>query len=258
MGNQKLDANVIGIISANAGCLNKSEVFVGDDIVNISLYKGISDTKKSSFYVTAAKNDTLLSIKAVREDLDEQSAQRMNEDLVKRIQNVCPDYVIVEAVVNEEENAKSDEQPVMVMLSGKNEFMADERLVKHIGNEVAEWMEELKVMKSAKVSKKEAESYQLEYEKIMSVNLLPHDDSEPEHDYSNAMTTITLIFAIISIFFYDMCVFPVVTIVAGIFSSYRCYKNNNIRATVICAICIVIGIVFTYFGWQEFRETMFK
>lgn len=257
MGNQKLDANVIGIISANTGCLYKSEVFVGDDIVNVSLYKAVSETKKGSFFVTATKNDTLLSIKEVREDLDEQSARRMNEDLVKRIQSSCPDEVTVEAVVNEAEDAKPDEQPVMVMLSGKNDFTADEKLVKLIGNEVADWMEELKVMKSAKVSKKQAESYQLEYEKIMSVNLLPHD-KEPEHDYSNAMTMVTLIFAIISIFFYEMCVFPVVAIVAGVFSAYRCYKNNNIKATIICAVCIVIGIVFTYFGWQEFRDTMFK
>lgn len=257
MGIQKLDANVIGIISANTGLISKSEVFVGDEIVKISLYNAVSEAKKGSYFVTATKNDTLLSIKEVREDLDEQSSLRMNEDLIKRVQSICPEGVSVDAVVNEAEDAKADEQPVMVMLSGKKDFVADDKLAKYIGNEIAEWIEELKVMKSAKVSKKQAESYQLEYEKIMSADLIPHD-KEPEHDYSHVMTTITLIFAIISIFFYDMCVFPVVAVVAGVFSAYRCYKNNNIKAAIICAVCIVIGVVFAYFGWQEFKETMFK
>ena len=250
MEKQKLNEQVIGVISDSTNCISKSDAFVGDKVFNISVFS--EGNKSNTYYVVATDNDVLLSIRSVREDLDENSASRMNQDIIRRVSESIFEGIKVSAVRNEAEDAEECEQPIMLKIKSESELSKDSKEIKIICSEINDWLDELVVMKSAKVSKTQAESYQMEYEKIMSADLLPHDN-EAANDYSNVMCAITFVSAVISIFFYKMCVFPVITVVSGIFAAYRCYTNKNYKACVICGICLIIGIVFTYIGWKEFK-----
>lgn len=254
LGNQKLDEHVINVISNSGGCIHKTDAFVGDKVYKISIFEAEKEQEENCYYIAAAYEEVLLTIGAVRSDLDENSAARMGLDLVKRMETAFDGTAEVSAVRSETEESG---QPVIIKVRTDISLTDNPKKIKIICSDITDWLDELTVMKSAKVSQKQAESYQQEYEKIMSANLIPHDNEEPK-DFSYTMSIISAVFAVISVFFYQMCVFPVITIVAGAFSGYRCFKNKNNIALVICLVSVVVGIIFAYVGWQEFFNSMKK
>lgn len=257
MEKQILDDNLTLLISDSARCLKKKNAYVGEKNYTLCLFAGEEENDKNTCYIAATENDVLLSIGTIRDDLDEMSAERMNKDLIKRLSDLLGNNIEVVSVVSSEKNTHETEQPLLIKIVSTKKLSADDKIISMSCSEINDWLDELVVMKSAKVTQKQYESYQQEYEKIISANLIPHDKQEPK-DYSTMMSIITAVCAIMSIFFYEMCVFPVITIVSGVFSSYRCYSNKNYKALVICILGIVIGIIFTYFGWTEFTSSMNK
>ncbi|MGN0164660.1 MAG: hypothetical protein ACI39R_00615 [Lachnospiraceae bacterium] len=251
MGKQILDENVMNLISGTENRIYQYHTFVGDKEYNISVF---SEQSENVYYVVVSDNDTLISIQSVREDLDEKTAARMNKDLIKRIRESLPESYQIESVRSDAESVSECEQPVMLKINTSEKLVGEDGKIIIISSEITDWMNELKVIPTSKVSKQQAEDYQMEYEKIMSADMIPHE--KDEKDFSRTMCLITLIFAIVSVFFYDMCFFPVITIVSGIFSAYRCYTNKNNTSLVICIICIVVGIVFTCIGWNQFTLSM--
>lgn len=257
MGNQNLDESVINVISDSNACIYKTDAFVGEKIYKISFFSGEKAQQGNCYYIAAAEEDVLLTIGTVRSDLDESSAARMGLDLVKRIEGAFEGTAKAAAVRSEAEEAGESGQPVIVKVRTDINLAENPKKIKIICSDITDWLDELTVMKSAKVSQKQAESYQQEYEKIMSANLIPHDDEEPK-DFSYTMSIISAVFAVVSVFFYQMCVFPVITIVAGSFSAYRSFRNKNNIAVIICLVSIVVGLIFAYVGWQEFFDSMRK
>ncbi len=254
MGKQVLDESVIGIISDNANCINKSDVYVGSKVYSVSLFSDKKNKKSGLYYAVAADKDTLLSISAVRDDLDENSAERMNSDLLKRVANSLGNGAEVSPVVSGAEDAVATKQPIMLKIKTDADFKTDTKSFKIVCSDINDWMEELAVMKTAKVSKKQAETLKSEYDKIMATNMIPHDEDQVK-DYSFTMGIISMTFAIISIFFHSMCLFPVITMMTSLFSGYRSYVNKNTRALVLCVLAMIIGIIFAYIGWQDFFKT---
>lgn len=250
---QKLDESVVNIISDNSNCISKADAFVGDKVYNISIYMDSADKKAGCYYVAASEGDVLLSISSVREDLDVKSAERMNFDLIKRLETALDGVAEISAVVNDAEDADETKQPVMVKIKTDIDLKNDEKTIKIIRSDITDWLEELTVMHTAKVSEKQAADFKQEYDKIMSANVMPHDEAK---DYSFTMAIFAMAFALISIFYHEMALFPVITMITALFSGYRAYSNKNYKALVLCIISMIVGIVFGYIGWKNFSISM--
>ncbi len=250
MGKTFFDESITNIITDSSKCIADSEAYVGDKVYNVGIYKG----ENKPVYVVCTENNSLLCMESIRPDLDKISAEKMFEDINKRIRN-SSEGTDVSAVYNPDESAGILKQPLVFEIKNGSLTADNAKGCRIIMNEVADWLDELSVMKSAKLSASETESFQQEYEKIISTEFLPHKDDSVK-DYSNTMTIVCVIFALLGIFFYSTCVFPVMAVVAGGFTAYRCFANKNTKAGIVCLLCVAAGLVFTYFGWTSFSESI--
>ncbi len=250
MGKTIFDESITNIITDNNKCIAGSEAYVGDKVYNIGIYR--SDMRLA--YVVCTENNNLLCMDSIRPDLDRISAEKMFEDINRRIRSSSGE-IEVNPVCNPDENAGILKQPLVFEIKNGSFSDGDLKNSRIIMNEVADWLDELGVMKSAKLSASETESFQQEYEKIISTEFLPHKDDSVK-DYSNTMTVVCILFALLGVFFYSTCVFPVMAVVAGGFTAYRCFANKNKTAGIVCLLCVAAGLVFTYFGWISFSESI--
>lgn len=250
------DGRTSEIIEDSSRNIISKDGYVGDDIYKINLNTGELFKDKTEYFLYATLNKSLICINDVRKDLDEGSAGRMLGDLVKKISNSCEiiPSLEVDLVSNPNEDAKNIEQPIVIRIVSSYIFKAEDKLSKVICNDVIDWLDELKVMKSAKVSEREKENYHQEYEKIMSASLIPHEEQEIKN-YSTTMSILTLTITILGIFIRNMCVLPVVAAVSAFFSGYRCYTNKNTICCIICAVCGVVALICAYVGWNEFMTS---
>jgi hypothetical protein len=249
-----LDEKVIGVISDTSKCVYETDGFVGDKIYKIGFFHAGKDKENELYYIAATEENMLITIGTVRSNLDEISAVNMSKDIIKRENNCLNEAGGEKAAFIEHDGDDILKQPVLIMLSVSEKLQKGSAMAKKLANEIIDWLDELTVMKTAKVSQKEAENYQQEYEKIMSAELIPHEDDSK--DYSSTMSIFCVICAIISIFFYSMCVMPVITAVSSGFSAYRCYSNKNYKSMIACIVAFIIGVVFTYVGWNAFRGSI--
>lgn len=250
MGKTFFDESITNIITDSSKCIAGTEAYVGDKVYNIGIYKG----ETRSVYVVCTENNSLMCMDSIRPDLDKISAEKMFEDINKRVRNLSGE-ADVNTVCNPDENAGILKQPLIFEIKNGKLTAEEIKSSRIIMNEVADWLDELSVMKSAKLSARETETFQQEYEKIISTEFLPHKDDSVK-DYSNTMTIVCIIFALLGVFFYSTCVFPVMAVVAGGFTAYRCFANKNTAAGVVCLLCVAAGLVFTYFGWTSFSESI--
>lgn len=258
MGRIVFDSRVSEVISDSSKVVIIKDGFVGDSIYKIGVNKGDITSTKKEFILYATLNSELICINNVRNDLDEGSAERMLLDIVRKIQNDCEiiPNIDVSIISNPNEEAKFVEQPIAIRLCSDYDFSADDKLSKVICNDIIDWLDELSVMKTAKISDKEKENYQQEYEKLMSASLIPHDESEIKN-YSSTMAIVTAAITIVGIFIRSMCVIPIIALVSSFFSGYRCFTNKSKVPGIICGVCGVVALICAYIGWQEFF-TSFK
>lgn len=247
------DDRISDILTDSSRIIITRDGYVGQGIYKINLIRGERKSNSNEYFLYAMADKTLICIKDIRTDLDEFSAKRMLGEIIKKLRNSCEiiPSMDIELVANPDAEAKNVEQPVVLRIVTSYELCQEDKLSKMMCNDLIDWLDELTVMKSLMVSEKEKETYHQEYEKIMSANLIPHEDSEIKN-YSTTMAILTLTITVLGIFIRSMCVIPVIAMVASFFSGYRCFANKNKVCGIICIVCGIIAVICAYFGWTEF------
>ena len=253
-----LSEQIIKTVSDLSDCIYRQEAYLDEKTMMVSVFQ-TEEEKKTVYYVAVSENNTLCCLKNIREDLDKLSASNAFGELVKRIEGIFSDANVaakVLMVVNEEDE-DTNNNPLIVRLSGTQKALDEASCRKMICSEFADWMDYVKMVETKKLSQKEEARIKADYDRLMNGTLPGEIDPEKSNRNSSSMMAIvTLIATILGIIWKDIMVFQVIGMIAGGFAAYRCYSVDNKKGLVVCIICFIASAVFLYVGYKDMKVFM--